>query len=139
MSAQNQLLMSAALETALMGMVGNLPTATENGDSYDENVAFAYQIVDFIWNDTFDPGVGSDYVRESGQMVVRLCYPKGIGSGDAIERAGIIKTFFKRGASFLNGGVLTVIEPSPSMKSGATTPQRYIVPVFIPFYANIAN
>lgn len=127
-------LIKAALETALNAMTPALPTAWEN-KPYTQTAA-AYQRVSMLPAPAVNPAYDSTTL-ETGIMQVSLVYPEGVGAKDAIARAGLLRTTFARGVSFISGGVKVTITRTPTIAPALFESGRYVLPVSIPYFAYI--
>lgn len=129
----SELLIRQALEKALDGMTPALPTAWENAD-FTPQPKVAYQEVFFM---PAEPVTLGDVHREQGILQVDLRYPKGVGPAAAAGRAELMKTVFKRGASFPQGGVTVQMDKNITVMQGRHEGDRWVVPVRIRYFANI--
>jgi hypothetical protein len=128
-------LAQAALETALNGLSPAIDTQWEN-TAYTPTVNIPYQQVDFIYADTLNPEMGAGY-EQRGVMFIRLRYPEGVGASVAKTRAELIKTTFKRGNTYSNGGLIVRISNTCTIKGGVNIDGRYLVPVEVPLYFQV--
>lgn len=126
---------SAALETALLAAGSTFPTAWENVNFVPTQAA--YQVVTVMFAEPENPTMGSQFFRQRGYLQVQLRYPLGEGKQPAVARAETLCAAFPRGASFVSGGITTIIERSPEVMAGYTDENRFIVNVKIRFFANI--
>lgn len=100
------------------------------------------QRINLIWSKPQNPSYGdttSVLTRESGFMQVSLYYPLGIGTRDVLTRAQLIKSTFPRGASFSSNGITVNIDGTAEIMGGVPIEEHYIVPVRIPFWADVYN
>jgi hypothetical protein len=125
----------AALETALNGMSPALSTAFENV-AFTPVAGTAYQQVNVLFAEPDNLEFGSHY-REIGYMQVKLMYPLQVGTATVAARAELIRTTFRRGASFTSGGVTVTIEKTPEIGNAQVEGDRYAMPVRVRFFANI--
>ena len=125
----------AALEVALNAMSPALSTAWEN-------VAFApvpgtpYQEVSAEGAEPENPEWGSRH-NEVGELLIELKYPLGVGTATIAARAELIRTTFYRGASFTSGGVTVLVVGTAHVRVGRAEGDRFVIPVAIPFSAQI--
>lgn len=71
-----------------------------------------------LWFPRFNaenPTMGSDFHRIHDYFQIDLMYPLLKGTSTIDTRVGVIKSLFKRGASFTNGGLTVRIEETPSV------------------------
>lgn len=125
----------AALETALNGMSPALATAWENA-AYVPTAGTAYQQANMLFATPSNREFGNRY-QELGYMQVKLMYPLQVGTSAIAARAELIRTTFKRGNTFANGGVTVMIPETPEIAPGGVEGDRYAVPVKIRFVAQI--
>lgn len=125
----------AALETALNGMSPALATSWENA-AFAPTAGVAYQQVNVLFAQPVNTEYGSTH-REEGYMQVKLMYPLSVGTATIYARAELLRATFKRGNSFVNGGITVVVGATPEVAPGAVEGDRFAVPVKIPFYVNV--
>lgn len=126
----------ASLEAKLDQMQQPLPTAWENVNFRTEDGS-PWQEVWLMLARPENPTFGDDFYRQRGYLQVNLKYKVGEGAGDAQERANLLRDTFKRGLSLTTGGITTTVEETPEIGRGSNEGDRYVVPVFIRFYANV--
>lgn len=127
----------AALESRLNAIASPLPTQWENAE-FDPPDG-AYQRVDMLPGKPENPSIGGSHYRETGLFQVMLLYPIGVGSGAAVAKAEAIRTWFPRGATYVSGGVTVYIGGTAAIGPGRVDNDRYVLPVTIPYFANIVN
>jgi hypothetical protein len=129
-----------ALETRLKAMASLLPTQWENS-AFTPPSDSAYQSVHLLPAEPVSPSIlgvaGSEMYREIGVMQVTLVYPARGGAGTALAKAEAIRDWFPRGSSFSYGGVTTVVSRTPRIGPAMFQDDRYVLPVSIPYFANI--
>ena len=133
----------AALETALAAITPAMSTAYENAPFTPVN-GTAYQKCNILFATPDNREMG-DRHQEQCFMQVMLMYPLGsptyaAGSRDAMTRAELIRTTFKKGNTFSSGGITTLITSTPTIEAGSNSTEgggRYAVPVKINFMAQI--
>ena len=126
----------AALESGLNGMSPALSTAWENHAFTPPAPSTPYQFVSILLARPNNAVFGSEH-QEIGYMQVRLMYPPQIGTATVAARAELIRTTFRRGATFSNSGVNVVISDTPEIMPGQNEDGRYAVAVKVRFFANI--
>lgn len=126
----------AALETALNAITPTIDTAWENA-SYTPVSGTPYQQVNLLAARPENPTFGDGFYRENGYLQISLCYPIGAGPVDADTRAELLRTSFPRAKTLLSGGVTVVVSGTPEISPARIDGDRYVVPVKIPFFANI--
>jgi len=126
----------AALETKLNSINPPIETVWENFN-YDPELETPYQEPTLLFTRPDNLGFGDGPYLQRGYMQVSLRYPLGNGSGDATERARLLRDTFFRGLSLAKDGVTTVIEETPEVPAGAIEGDRFVINVRIRFYASI--
>lgn len=130
----------AALETRLKAMSPLLPTHWENSQ-FTPPESGGYQSVHLLPAEPENPSIlgvaGSEMYRENGLMQVTLVYPAEGGAGTALAKAEAIRDWFPRGLSVSYGGITTVIGRTPRIGPAMVQDDRYVLPVSIPYFANI--
>jgi hypothetical protein len=133
-----------ALELQLQAFDPTFPTAWENvnyeppyDNSGPEPEPLPYQATFVLMAKPENPTMGDNFFRQRGYMQVSLRYPPNKGAGDARRRAGMLRDHFRRGLSMTSGGVTTTVEETPEIGSGSNDGDRYVINVFVRFYANI--
>lgn len=129
-----------ALETRLKAIASLLPTQWENS-AFTPPVDSAYQTVHLLPAEPVNPSIlgvaGSEMYREMGIMQVTLVYPARGGAGTALSKAEAIRDWFPRGASYSYGGITAVISRTPRIGPAMVQDDRYVLPISIPYFANI--
>jgi hypothetical protein len=126
----------AALETALATVTPNLPTEYENVN-FEPPASGAYQRTHLMPGDPVNDTFGDDQKREQGIFQVLLYYPTGTGPGAATAQAELIKTKFKRGSTFTNGGISVTISNTPTIAPALFSDDRYLIPIRIRYWAYV--
>lgn len=110
-----------------------------------ENVAFAPPLLSVPYQQAFilfarpdNSEFGSSH-QELGYMQVNLKYPLQAGTSAVGARAELFRTTFRRGASFVSGGVTVNITDTPEISQGTPDGAMYSVPVKIRFRAFIPS
>jgi hypothetical protein len=125
----------AALEIALAAMSPNLASAWEN-TPYVPVAGTPYQRVFLLAAPPENLEIGPIYI-EQGILQVSLAYPLDGGPQAAAARAELIRSTFKRGASFTASGVTVNIERTPEIAPAQIEQDRYVLPVKVRFFAHI--
>lgn len=125
----------AALEVRLSAMP-TLRTAYENV-AFTPTPGEPYQRATMLPATTQNPAFGSTLKHESGIFQVSLFYPVNAGSGAAYARADAIRAHFPRGLTLTYSGSTVTIQRTPSIGPAGVDGDRYIVPVSIPYFANL--
>lgn len=132
----SQVTIKSLLEKALNALSVGLDTAFENVPFSPTN-GVPHQRVFILPSQTQNPTMGDGFKRESGVMQVTLCYPSNAGAGAALERAEALRLGFKRGTTFTQGTLRVLIDSSPYVSQGASDGAWYMVPVSIPYVADV--
>lgn len=122
----------AALEVALNAMTPALATAWENVP-YSPSPSVPYQRASLIpgtpINDEYGPGFA-----DQGFFQVSLHWPPGLGAAPADDRALMLRSTFRRGATFTSGSLKVTIMKTPAILPAMTDDDgRYVVPVSIEY------
>jgi hypothetical protein len=122
------------MESALNGMTPALATAWENVSFTPPASSTAYQQAFILFARPDNQEMGSRH-QEIGYMQVTLKYPRQAGSSSIGGRAELLRTTFKRGNSFVSGGITVNITDTPEVGQGYDDGTMYCVPVKIRFSA----
>ena len=125
-----------ALELGLFAITPALDTAYDNFP-YTPLTNTPYQRVTLVPSLPDNTTFGDGHYQERGLLFIELHYPINNGSVTAATRAELIRTTFKRGASFTNGGVTVVIEKTPEIGQGTVQDAFWVLPVRVRFYAEV--
>lgn len=125
-----------ALESRLAAMTPALAIAPENGSYLPVN-GTPYQRINLLPANPDNPIVGPQFYRELGIFQVTLAYPLNTGPSAAETRAELVRTQFKRGTTLTSSGYTITIDQTPTIASGFVDGDRWVVPVSIPYWANI--
>lgn len=127
----------AALETALDSMTPALATAWQNVP-FTPVLGVPYQRATLLTAEPYHQEFGAVY-QELGYLHVDLFYPQSVGAGVVEARAELLRATFKRGATFINGGIATTISATPELASAYNDGDRFVRPVKIRFHAYISS
>jgi hypothetical protein len=75
--------------------------------------------------------------REIGFFQVTLYYPINDGVGDAATRAELIRARYFQGKSWTSGQITLTVSGTPEIRPGRADGDRWLIPIRIPFYANV--
>jgi hypothetical protein len=123
------------LETAATTASAGLATAYENVP-YTTIPNVPFQRLDLLLGTPVNPTFDAFY-REVGFLQVSLCYPLGNGSGAATTQAQLLRTAFPQGRTLVSGKVTLVISGAAYVLPSSVDDDRFVIPVRIPFYANV--
>lgn len=126
----------AALEAQLNAMTPALTTVWENS-TVTPTSGTPYQRANLLRANPDNPTIGTTHYRELGVFQVSLHYPLNAGPSPAETRAELVRTQFKRGTTLTSGGITVTIDGTPTIASGFVDVDRWVVPVSIPYWANI--
>lgn len=126
----------AALEAQLNAMTPALTTVWENS-TVTPTSGTPYQRTNLLRANPDNPTIGTTHYRELGVFQVSLHYPLNAGPSPAETRAELVRTQFKRGTTLTSGGITVTIDGTPTIASGFVDGDRWVVPVSIPYWANI--
>lgn len=107
----------AAIETALNAITPALPTVWEN-TTYVPITGQAYQQLWFLDFITKHIEINATSYQIDSYFQIDLMFPLLSGTGTILARAEVIKSLFKQGSSFINGGQTVNITETPSISSG---------------------
>lgn len=124
------------LEARLDTLAPSIATVKEN-TAYTPVKGTVYQRVFLLMAQTENPTLGDGFKRERGILQVNLYYPEFVGTGDSTARAESIKTLFKRGTTIEQGSVRVQVYGSPYVAQGSNNEGFYMLPVSIPFKADV--
>jgi hypothetical protein len=127
----------SALETALNGITGSVPTAWENA-AYSPVTGTAYQRATLLPAEPQNIEIGPGYT-ERGIFQVDLFYPKDTGAKAAIARASLIRSTFAFGTELTSGSVRVNINATPEIGAARADGDRFMVPVRIRWHSRIAG
>lgn len=126
----------AALETALASIVPPISTAYQNF-GFTPVTGQPYQDVYLLPAEPNNWAMGDGSRQERGIFQINLQYPAGEGSAAAGARAELIRSLFRRGASFTKDGITVQIERTPEIGDGRADNGRWMVPVRIRWFCNL--
>lgn len=125
------------LETTLDAVsAGQIESNYENV-FYKPTKDVAFQRVQIVFGTPENPTVGDNFYREIGFMQVTLYFPLQSGVKDSATWAQTLRTTFYRGRSFVTGKVTTIVSETLSRLPSIVEDDRYVVPLRIPFFANV--
>lgn len=93
-----------------------------------------------VWFPRFNeenPTMGDDFHRIHDYFQIDLMYPLLKGTSAIDTRVGVIKTLFKRGSSFTNGGVIVRIEETPTATDFGPDGNFYKKVIKVRYWADI--
>lgn len=137
----------AALEAAVMAITPAIDTVFEGGafklaagspyqGAYKSVAGQEYQKLQMLPADPDGRETGPNR-QERGVFQVSLFYPLLKGPGPATSRAELIRATFGRGTSLTSGGVTAHVLDWPAIAPGYEDGDRWVVPVSIPYRAQV--
>jgi hypothetical protein len=120
-----------AFEVALAAMLPALPTVYENRNppaGFDATKP--HQKCWLLPAENRSLGLKQKTTLQTGTFQVNLCYPSGIGTVDANQRAAALQTTFYAGRELVADGVRVRVKGKPSI-AAASSLSPYTVPVSI--------
>lgn len=126
-----------ALETALKAGIGSMQVGWENAEFEPPTDGSAFVMANMLPANPENPTMGDAFHREIGLFQVTLSYPLGSGAGKTFAKAEVVRALFPRGTTFTAGGVTTTIARTPAIGPGMKQGDRYVLPVRIPYFANV--
>ena len=132
------ILVRAALETALAAMTPAVATAWENVPFTPPAASVPYQAAFLIPAEPDNAEYGAAHT-EQAIFQVSLFYPLQVGPAAAAARAEMLRTLFKRGASFTSSGVTVKVTRTPEVSQGTVDGDRWFLPVKVRISAYIAS
>lgn len=124
------------LETQLNLAAGGVAIAFENVP-YTPIDGTPFQSVNLLPGQTENPTMGDGFKREVGILQVMLNYPTKAGPQPAAARAEALRTAFKRGTTFVSEAVRVLIAESPFIRPALQGDGWYMLPVSIPYIADV--
>jgi len=124
------------LETQINSVSAGFSTAWENVP-FTPTSGTPYQAITLLPARTEGPTFGSNFKRETGILQASLYYPGNQGSQAAYARAGVLIGAFIRGSTFSQGAIKIIIDEHPYIGPALNNGSWFMVPVSIPFIADI--
>jgi hypothetical protein len=131
------LIIRQQLETTLDAIsAGQIETNYENV-FYKPTKGVPFQRVQVVFATPENPTIGDNFYRELGFMQVTLYFPLQNGARDSATWAQTVRAAFYRGRTFVTGKVTTTISQTMSRLPSIVEDDRFVVPLRIPFFANV--
>ena len=130
--------MRQSLEVVLFAMTPAIDIAWEN-QPYTVVVGTPFVRAALIPDSVENPEITGHFHRLVGLFYLEFNYPKNTGSVTAATRAELTKQTFKFRSSFVNSGVTTTISGTPEIGRGSNVGDWWILPMRMPWYANILS
>jgi hypothetical protein len=125
-----------ALENALAAITPAIDIVHEN-QKYEPIAGRPFCEVLILFATPGNPTMGDGFYQELGILQVNLKYPPEVGTLDAATQAALIRTAFKRGATFTDGGITVQIDKTPEIPGGTVDDGRWKIVLRAPFHADI--
>ena len=126
-----------ALETALASISPAIDIVHENGERYEPTPDIPYCEAYLLVAPPGNPTQGGGYYQEQGVFQINLQYPPLAGTLPCATQAGLIRTLFKRGAVFTDGGIKTQIDFTPEVGQGREEDGRWKQVIRIRWHADV--
>jgi len=126
-----------AFEKKLVAMplgLGAVNTAYEN-TTFTPKADFPHQLSRLVPLPVENPTFGDNYNREIGFYQVVLSYPKGKGVGTLATMADMVKDYFKRGTTLVEGSDKIIIDRTPEISSVYINDNRAEITIRIRYYS----
>ena len=126
-----------AFEKKLTSMpqgLGAANTAYEN-TTFTPKADFPHQLSRLVPLPVENPTFGDNYNREIGFYQVVLSYPKGKGVGTLATMADMVKDYFKRGTTLVEGSDKIIIDRTPEISSVYINDNRAEITIRIRYYS----
>lgn len=125
-------------DKALVNMPGGLgkPNTGFEGVTFDPVGSQPYQKVRLIPAQVVNPTLGDGYHREEGVYQIVLAYPAGRGIGEIADQAELIKSYFNRGKTIVEGDTEINVSRTPSISSAIINGSRIEIAIRIRYYSN---
>jgi hypothetical protein len=126
-----------AFEKNLVAMpqgLGAANTAYEN-TTFTPKADFPHQLSRLVPLPVENPTFGDNYNREIGFYQVVLSYPKGKGVGTLATMADMVKDYFKRGTTLVEGSDKIIIDRTPEISSVYINDNRAEITIRIRYYS----
>ena len=114
--------------------LGQTKTAFENV-TFTPKVDQPYQLSRLVPLPVENPTFGDNYNREVGFYQVVLSYPKGKGVGTLATMADMVKDYFKRGTTLVEGSDKIIIDRTPEISSVYINDNRAEITIRIRYYS----
>lgn len=128
----SRIAITAALEKAVAAASTGIKCVLANDPVYTPADGTPYQIVDVLFAKPDNREFGPNY-DQPGFCQVRVSYPKGLGAGLALARAQAICDALPRATTLTQGSTNVSIHETPYVGAPIPDPNRFILPVTIPF------
>jgi hypothetical protein len=87
--------------------------------------------------DPTDPVLGTGYYRENLELQIFVNSPNNKGVGEALSRAELLRTHFKKGLTIQKDTLIIHILETPRISGSAVIGDRLIVPILIPIVSEV--
>jgi hypothetical protein len=114
--------------------LGAANTAYEN-TTFTPKADFPHQLSRLVPLPVENPTFGDNYNREIGFYQVVLSYPKGKGVGTLATMADMVKDYFKRGTTLVEGSDKIIIDRTPEISSVYINDNRAEITIRIRYYS----
>lgn len=125
-----------AIRLHLSKLTPSLPTALE-GISFTPPTSGLYQRLQFVVQRPTDPTFGRGYYRENIEVQIFVVDKLDKGTANAETRAELLRNWFHKGLTLIEGGFRLHVLQTPHVSSAAVSADKIIVPVLIPFIVEV--
>ena len=125
-----------AVRKHLANLSPKLPTALE-GISFTPPATGMYQRLQFLISRPTDPVFGRGYYRENIEVQIFVVDKLDVGTTEAESRAELIRDWFHKGLTLVEGNFRMHVLRTPHVSSAAISADRIIVPVLIPLVVEV--
>lgn len=125
-----------AVRKHLNNLVPKLPTALE-GISFKPPAKGMYQRLQFVISRPTDPVLGTGYYRENIEIQIFVVDKLDVGTADAETRAELIRDWFHKGLTLIEGNFRMHVLRTPHVSSASIAADKIIVPVLIPLTVEV--
>lgn len=125
-----------AMQKHLLTLTPSIQSAFE-ATSFEPETGVPFQYIQLVPRRPENPTLGDDYYRDVGEFQVFLCYPANQGTGDALERAELVRNHFKRGTTLTEGGLEILITGTPQISGTVLSTDRTIIPVIVKYSVEV--
>lgn len=125
-----------ALEAALASITPAIDFVHEN-EAYTPLSGVPYCEAYLLVAPPNNSTMGDGFYQEQGIFQIDLQYPPLLGTLGCATRAGLIRTLFKRGATFTDGGINVQIDLTPEVGQGDIEAGRWKQIIRIRWHADI--
>jgi hypothetical protein len=124
------------LEAALLAQSPTYPTSWENVP-FSPTMGTAWQRATLMPGRTLDPTLGDGFMREVGVYQIDIYCAPDKGPAEAVARVEALRTWFKRGTSFVEGNVRVLVAGSPYLAPSMPDASWFRLTLSVPYLADV--